>query len=61
MSGGGYARGFILFIPATIGAFFGGYIYDYNPILPWLLQVAVLVVSIALTYVYIKEPETAQT
>nr|MBC8497990.1 hypothetical protein [Candidatus Bathyarchaeota archaeon] len=53
--------GFILFIPATIGAFFGGYIYDYNPILPWLLQVAVLVVSIALTYVYIKEPETAQT
>ena len=61
VSGGGYARGFILFIPATIGAFFGGYIYDYNPILPWLLQVVILVVSIALTYVYIKEPETAQT
>ncbi len=60
VSGGGYARGFILFIPATIGAFFGGYIYDYNPILPWLLQVAILVVCIALTYVYIREPETAQ-
>ena len=61
VSGGGYARGFILFIPAMIGSFFGGYIYDYNPILPWLLQVTILVVSIALTYVYIKEPETAQT
>jgi MFS family permease len=61
VSGGGYARGFILFIPATIGAFFGGYIYDYNPILPWVLQVTILVISIALTYVYIKEPETAQT
>ena len=60
VSGGGYARGFILFIPATIGAYFGGYIYDYNPALPWFLQIAILVISIALTYVYIKEPETAQ-
>ena len=60
VSGGGYARGFILFIPATIGAFFGGYIYDYNPALPWLLQVTMLAISIALTYVFIKEPETAQ-
>jgi len=60
VSGGGYARGFLLFIPATIGAYFGGYIYDYNPALPWLLQIVILVVSIALTYVYIREPETAQ-
>jgi MFS family permease len=60
VSGGGYARGFILFIPATIGAYFGGYIYDFNPMLPWLLQATILLVSIALTYVYIKEPETAQ-
>ncbi len=29
--------------------------------LPWVLQVTILTISIALTYVYIKEPETAQT
>jgi MFS family permease len=60
VSGGGYARGFILFIPATIGAYFGGYIYDYNPALPWFLQIALLSVSILLTYVYIRDPESAQ-
>jgi MFS family permease len=60
VSGGGYARGFILFIPATIGAYLGGYIYDYNPVLPWFLQITILTVSIVLTYVYIKEPEKVQ-
>ena len=60
VSGGGYARGFILFIPATVGAYFGGYIYDYNPALPWFIQIALLSISILLTYVYIKDPESAQ-
>ena len=42
ISGGGYTRGFLLFIPATVGSILGGYIYEYSPSLPWLIQALVL-------------------
>ena len=60
ISGGGYSRGFLLFIPATIGSFLGGYIYDFDPAMPWLIQSAFLLLGIALTVVLVEEPENAE-
>lgn len=34
IGGGGYTRGFILFIPSTIGVFLGGFIYESIPRCP---------------------------
>jgi len=60
ISGGGYSRGFLLFIPATIGSFVGGYIYDFNPVLPWLIQAGCLLLGMVLTYVLVSEPKKAE-
>ena len=60
VGGGGYARGFLLFIPATLGSLIGGYVYEYNPSLPWMIQASVLLLSVVLTYALVREPEKAQ-
>ena len=60
ISGGGYSRGFLLFIPATIGSFLGGYIYDFDPAMPWFILSVFLLLGIALTAVLVKEPEKAE-
>ena len=60
IGGGGYTRGFILFIPSAIGAFLGGYIYEFNPAMPWLLQAVFLLIGIVLTVVLVKEPDKAE-
>lgn len=60
IGGGGYTRGFILFIPSTIGAFLGGYIYEFNPAMPWLIQAVLLLLGIAFTVLFVKEPEKAE-
>ena len=57
IGGGGHTRGFI---PSTIGAFLGGYIYEFNPAMPWLLQAVFLLLGIALTVLFVKEPEKAE-
>ena len=57
ISGGGYAQGFLLFIPATIGSFVGGYIYESSPSLPWLIQATVLALGMALVFAFVREPE----
>ena len=36
--GGGYASGFLVFIPMTLGNLLGGYIYAADGALPWVLQ-----------------------
>jgi MFS family permease len=56
ISGGGYAQGFLLFIPATIGSFVGRYIYESSPSLPWLIQAAVLALGMALVFAFVREP-----
>jgi len=60
ISGGGYTRGFLLFIPATVGSILGGYIYEYSPSLPWLIQASVLGVCVILAFILVSEPEKAQ-
>ena len=58
--GGGYASGFLVFIPMTIGNLLGGYIYDANAAYPWIIQSIMLTVGLLLTIVFLKEPEKVQ-
>ena len=60
VSGGGYASGFLLFIPMSIGNIIGGYIYEYNPQYPWFIQVVTLTLALGMTYLIVKEPEKAE-
>ena len=49
--------GFLLSIPMMIGSFIGGYIYGFNPIYPWLLLSASIVLSLIVTIVFLREPK----
>jgi MFS family permease len=61
VSGGGYASGFLLFIPMTIGNLVGGYLYEYNPQWPWFIQVVTILLALAMTFLIVKEPEKAES
>jgi len=60
VSGGGYASGFLVFIPMAIGSKLGGLIYTYNPAYPWFLQSIFLALGMVCCFLYIKDPEKAE-
>jgi len=60
VSGGGYASGFLVFIPMAIGSKLGGLIYTYNPAYPWFLQSIFLALGMMCCFLYIKDPEKAE-
>jgi MFS family permease len=60
VGGGGYARGFLLFMPATLGSIMGGYIYEFSPSLPWMIQATILTLSMILALLLVREPERAE-
>jgi MFS family permease len=60
VSGGGYASGFLVFIPMAIGSKLGGLIYTYNPAYPWFLQSIFLAIGMVCCFLYIKDPEKAE-
>jgi len=56
--GGGVGGGTIaMFLPYTIGVTLGGYIYNLNPVYPWLILAPTLVICTVLTALFIHEPE----
>ena len=56
-----WGGGFLLFPAAAIGSYLGGQIYEMNPTYPWIILSVAALVSLLLTYMYIHEPETAQS
>ncbi|MBT5643386.1 hypothetical protein HOJ44_09740, partial [Candidatus Bathyarchaeota archaeon] len=60
VTGGGYAQGFMLFIPSALGSLISGYIYEYNPAYPWYLQSLLLSLCFLLVLKLVKEPENAE-
>ncbi len=60
VSGGGYASGFLVFIPMAIGSKLGGLIYTYNPAYPWFLQSIFLGLGMLCCFLYIRDPEKAE-
>ncbi|MFC1804081.1 MFS transporter [Thermoproteota archaeon] len=57
VSGVGFANGFLIFLPKTLGSLAGGLIYQLNPQLPWLLQSLLLGVGLLYTYLMIHNPK----
>jgi MFS family permease len=55
-----WGGGFLLFPPAAIGAYVGGYVYDINPNYPWIITSSAIVVSALLILLLVREPEEAQ-
>ena len=55
-----WGGGFLLFPPAAVGAYVGGYVYTMDPNLPWIITSAALLVCAALIYMFVHEPEEAQ-
>jgi len=60
ITGGGYAQGFMLFIPSALGSLISGYIYEYNPTYPWYLQSVLLTLCLVLVIRLVKEPDHAE-
>jgi MFS family permease len=60
ITGGGYAQGFMLFIPSMISSLLSGYIYAFNPMYPWYLQGVLLSLCLVLVLVLVKYPENAE-
>ncbi|GAF82825.1 unnamed protein product, partial [marine sediment metagenome] len=38
----------------------GGYIYEYSPSLPWMIQASIIGVCVILAFILVSEPEKAQ-
>jgi MFS family permease len=55
-----WGGGFLLFPPAAIGAYVGGWVYDLDPNYPWIITSAALLASALLILLLVKEPEEAQ-
>ncbi len=55
-----WGGGFLLFPPAAIGAYVGGWVYDLNPNYPWIITSIALMVSFIMILLFVKEPEEAQ-
>jgi len=58
VSGVGFASGFLIFFPKTLGSLVGGFIYHIDPRLPWVLQSVLLAFGFVYTYLRIHNPET---
>ncbi len=57
VTGVGFASGFLIFMPKTLGSILGGFIYNVNPAAPWILQSLLLSIGLAYTYLMIRNPE----
>jgi DHA1 family multidrug resistance protein-like MFS transporter len=60
ITGGGYAQGFVLFIPNMLGSLVSGFVYEINPMYPWYINAVTLIACLGLTIRMVKEPETAE-
>ena len=60
ITGGGYAQGFVLFIPNMLGSLVSGFIYELNPMYPWYINAVTLIACLLLTVWMVKEPDHAE-
>jgi MFS family permease len=52
--------GFLLFPPAALGSYVGGWVYKLNPNYLWMITSVALVVSLVLVFFFVRNPEDAE-
>lgn len=57
---GGPGMGFMITIPVMIVSILGGYLYTYNPALPWFFVFTSTTISIILLALFIRDPKEAE-
>lgn len=57
---GGPGVGFLMTLPIMLSSLAGGYLYDWNPIYPWLFVLAATFISFLLSALFIRDPKRAQ-
>ncbi|MBE0633446.1 MFS transporter, partial [Candidatus Bathyarchaeota archaeon] len=55
-----WGGGFLLFPPAALGAYVGGYVYTLNPNYPWMITAVALLIAAVMALLYVHEPKEAQ-
>jgi len=60
VTGGGYASGFLVFIPMSLGSMLSGIVYSLNPALPWYLQSLLLALAMGMSIKLIHDTEKPQ-
>ena len=60
VSARGPPKGFVIDIFTMLGSLAGGYIYSLNPLYPWILLTAALIVCLILSIILIHEPKDPQ-
>jgi MFS family permease len=58
---GGPGMGFLITIPVMIASIVGGVLYAVNPIYPWVFVLFSSLVSILVSWLFIRDPKTAET
>jgi len=57
---GGPGMGFLITVPVMVASLLGGILYSANPQYPWIFVLFTILVSIAVTGLYIRDPKTAE-
>jgi len=55
-----WGGGFLLFPPAALGSYVGGWIYKINPNYPWMITSVALVICLILIYLFVRNPAEAE-
>jgi len=58
-TGGYFGGGFLLFLPAAVGAFIGGLVYEMGAGLPFIILMIALVMCFFIAFRFVREPEKA--
>ena len=57
---GGPGVGFVITVPLMLASFAGGYLYAVSPLYTWLAITATTALSLLLTALFIRDPQTAE-
>jgi len=55
-----WGGGFLLFPPAALGAYVGGWVYKLDPNLLWVITSVAILICAVLVYLFVHEPDEAQ-
>jgi MFS family permease len=54
---GGPGMGAVLTIPSILGSILGGFVYEYNPTLPWILLAVLMAINAVISFLFLYSPD----